>query len=605
MKLGKTLHRVLKISLPILLAVSPFFAVRIFAQGEAPPDSKPTASAAEPSEEVKACLGCHSKEADAGPAVNYAALQTSPHAAFECTMCHGSFTPEYPHTQAMRNDKAKCANCHDEPAKEWAGSVHARPDKVKGDHPTCATCHGGGDPHAVTIRGEWTRRQKVEVCSNCHRNKELMARYGPNTQAVEAYERSFHGKALIRFGNLKTAICWDCHRSHVVLMPTNADARTNPNHLKETCGQPDCHPGADQNFSVSGAGHMYLHIDKDPILRIVQLFFKVLVFGMASFLLMGVALDMRRSVFGDHPPKCGREVGLLVALGMLFMTAAIFQAVLELPAPMVSAGIGVGLLTLSLLLNKVRRQPKPATPPKQYKRLGLSLRIQHGLLALAFTILVVTGMPVREAQDSVMRDFYMFMGGMDVVRVVHRVGAVMMIGVFGFHILELIWKWSKAGFTLRSWTMLPTKKDVKDFVDVSKYYIGKAPEEPKYGRFQFREKLDYFAEYWGVPLMIFSGLVLWFPVQIGNHLPPLAISIAYIAHSWEAVLAFLAILTWHMYNTHFSPHHFPMNPAWWTGTLSEDAMRREHPLELEEMQAKEQPVPEPEPPAEPETPATE
>jgi len=54
---------------------------------------------------------------------------------------------------------------------------------------------------------------------------------------------------------------------------------------------------------------------------------------------------------------------------------------------------------------------------------------------------------------------------------------------------------------------------------------------------------------------------------------------AYIAHSDEALLAFLAILMWHLYNTHFDPDHFPMSSVWLTGTLTEAEMEREHPLE--------------------------
>jgi cytochrome b subunit of formate dehydrogenase len=117
------------------------------------------------------------------------------------------------------------------------------------------------------------------------------------------------------------------------------------------------------------------------------------------------------------------------------------------------------------------------------------------------------------------------------------------------------------------------------------YYLGLWKEAPKYARFQFKEKFDYFAVYWGMPIMVFSGLVLWFPVYYGNLLPEAGISAAYIAHSDEAILAFLAILTWHLYNAHFNPDSFPMAKTFYTGLKTESEMRHEHPLELAHIEA--------------------
>jgi formate dehydrogenase subunit gamma len=66
-------------------------------------------------------------------------------------------------------------------------------------------------------------------------------------------------------------------------------------------------------------------------------------------------------------------------------------------------------------------------------------------------------------------------------------------------------------------------------------------------------------------------------------LPDLAIPIAYIAHSDEAILAISAILVWHFYNVHYSPEKFPMSWVWLTGRISEHDIQREHPLEYERL----------------------
>jgi len=48
-------------------------------------------------------------------------------------------------------------------------------------------------------------------------------------------------------------------------------------------------------------------------------------------------------------------------------------------------------------------------------------------------------------------------------------------------------------------------------------------------------------------------------------------------HYYEAWLATLAILIWHMYSTIFSPNVYPMNPSWLTGKMPIDWLKHEHP----------------------------
>jgi len=49
-----------------------------------------------------------------------------------------------------------------------------------------------------------------------------------------------------------------------------------------------------------------------------------------------------------------------------------------------------------------------------------------------------------------------------------------------------------------------------------------------------------------------------------------------VIHYYEAWLAFLAILIWHMYATVFSPRVYPMNPSWLTGNMPERQYASEH-----------------------------
>lgn len=56
-----------------------------------------------------------------------------------------------------------------------------------------------------------------------------------------------------------------------------------------------------------------------------------------------------------------------------------------------------------------------------------------------------------------------------------------------------------------------------------------------------------------------------------------------IVHGFEAILAFLAIIIWHMYNVHLNPEVFPMSKVWINGKLSKNEMMEHHPLEYEEI----------------------
>ena len=91
-----------------------------------------------------------------------------------------------------------------------------------------------------------------------------------------------------------------------------------------------------------------------------------------------------------------------------------------------------------------------------------------------------------------------------------------------------------------------------------KWFVGKGPR-PNYGRWTYWEKFDYLAVFWGVAIIGFSGLVLWFPVFFTKFFPGWVINVSQIIHSDEALLAVGFIFTVHFFNTHFRPEAFPMD----------------------------------------------
>jgi formate dehydrogenase subunit gamma len=221
---------------------------------------------------------------------------------------------------------------------------------------------------------------------------------------------------------------------------------------------------------------------------------------------------------------------------------------------------------------------------RSFQRLTLFQRVQHFVLLVTFVVLAATGLPLRFPDAAALRYVYALLGGLTVARTIHRIAAVTMIGDGLMHLVYLAVLLIKHKFRVReAWPMIPTLKDARDWWETSLYYFGLRDSLPGYDRFNFREKFDYFAVFWGLPVMMVSGLILWFPVILGNVLPDIAIPMAYIAHSDEAILAISAIVVWHFYNVHYNPDKFPMSWVWLTGRISEVEIRQEHPLEYERL----------------------
>jgi cytochrome b subunit of formate dehydrogenase len=166
---------------------------------------------------------------------------------------------------------------------------------------------------------------------------------------------------------------------------------------------------------------------------------------------------------------------------------------------------------------------------------------------------------------------------------VHRFGAGMLIYFMVHHLFYTVFsRQGRRDFVL----LIPTPKDARDAAQNIRHFLGKSPDKPRFGRFSYIEKFDYWAVYWGCVIMIGSGLFLWFEGIVLKYFPKYVLDVAHEMHSDEAMLATLAIVIWHFYNVHFNPDRFPGTLLWWHGQISEHEMKEEHPLEYDEIMAK-------------------
>ena len=219
-----------------------------------------------------------------------------------------------------------------------------------------------------------------------------------------------------------------------------------------------------------------------------------------------------------------------------------------------------------------------ATTGEVFVRLSLELRLQHALMALSVILLVVTGLPLKFHESAWAKPIIAFFGGPDFSPIFHRIAATGLI-IAGLWHLVFIVATREGRRTLVQ--LIPMPQDAKDAWQQIKYYLGRTGERPRYDRFSYVEKFDYWAVYWGMVIMIGSGTMLWFTEFFLRHVPKWVTDIAKEAHSDEALLATLAIVIWHFYNVHLNPHKFPMNKTFITGKITEREMIEEHPLEYE------------------------
>ena len=230
-----------------------------------------------------------------------------------------------------------------------------------------------------------------------------------------------------------------------------------------------------------------------------------------------------------------------------------------------------------------RREKHPDEGGEKFLRFNRNFRFQHMVMFTSVIILIITGMPIKFPHFIFSRFIISFWGGIQNSTIIHRIGAGMLIYFMVHHLLYTIL--SKDG-RRDFWLLIPTPKDAKDIVLNIRNFLGKTAEKPKFGRFSYIEKFDYWAVYWGCIIMIGSGLCLWFETTVLKFAPKYMLDVAHEMHSDEAMLATLAIVIWHFYNVHFNPDRFPGTLLWWHGQLSEHEMKDEHVLEYEEIMAK-------------------
>jgi formate dehydrogenase gamma subunit len=207
-------------------------------------------------------------------------------------------------------------------------------------------------------------------------------------------------------------------------------------------------------------------------------------------------------------------------------------------------------------------------------------RIEHLLVMLLFVALAVTGFPQKYFETGWARPVVEGLGGIERARWIHRAAGLAFAALAAFHLLSVVFLAATRRAPL---LMVPTRRDFRDVLTTLRYNLRQSEERARFDRFDYREKFEYWGLIVGAVVMSATGLMLLVPIFLARFLSGELIPVAKMAHSNEGLLAFLVVVTWHVYNAHLAPSVFPFNRAIFTGRISRERLREHHPLEYERL----------------------
>jgi len=508
--------------------------------------------------EVETCLACHLDSPEVQQRMTHtasfvASYEWSVHGraaaagnleAAICSDCHGAHDAMKATNPNALINKFKiaetCGKCHTDEFHSFQESIHGQAlTEGVGDAPTCTTCHSEHDilrtadsrsPVAVINVSQ-------QVCVPCHESFKLSEKYGFPSDRTASFSNSYHGLAG-RGGSAEAANCASCHGIHDIFPSTDPRSSVNPANLEKTCGM--CHPGANANFTRGS-----VHVIRTPE--------------------------------GDR---------LLYWIGFVYIGLIV---------------VTIGGMSLHNILDWIRktqlhyrehlRPSRPAIGEERrtglYVRMTLNERIQHGFLASSFILLVLTGFMLKFPDAWWVTSLRSLVGErlFELRGLLHRIAAVVMVADSFYHVYYVAFTKRGRKFVTDIWFR---KSDFRDMIQMLRFNLGRTSQRPRFDRFNYIEKSEYWALIWGTIVMSVTGVVLWFENHFMAEYSKIFVDVNETIHYYEAWLAFLAIVVWHFYYVIFNPDVYPMNFTWLTGKMSERDMEHEHPLELERLRAEEE-----------------
>lgn len=538
------------------------------------------------------CAGCHAEAQQAYEHSVHARMTGGGKPAATCVDCHGNVhevrgagDPKSPISHA--SVPATCGRCHGQRFLMQSNGESAQPfysyqDSVHGhavangseSAAVCTDCHGSHE--ILPANNSQSPISKFNVpgtCGKCH------------TEIANTFNASIHGQAIAR-GNALAPVCTDCHGIHTIKSPHNPNAPVaEKNVSRDTCAP--CHEGVrlSQEFGVPG-NRVTSYFDSYHGLATEG---GSLVAANCSSC-HGVhdilpSSDPRSTINAAHLEatcgKCHRGVTAKFIQTKVHLQAGARGGDIDSIAVRWVRWIYTALILLVIgamfLHNAIIWRSKAVARRRAQNpfmtRMSVQQRWQHLILLTSFIVLVITGFALKFPDTWFAHTLGM---GEHLRGTIHRIAGVVLIVAGIYHIFYLAMLREGRKLLL---DLAPRPRDAFDAWATMLYYLGLIKEKPKFGRFNYAEKAEYWALVWGTALMGLTGVMMWAKVWVGNLLARWWVDVATAIHFYEAILATLAILVWHFYQVFLDPDVYPMNWAWWDGKMPVEQYRHEHELD--------------------------
>lgn len=546
----------------------------------------------DPTPRKPVCASCHSDQQTAyDHGVHAKAAAAGNTNVAKCQDCHGNvhaiLASGDPKSRVARaNIPQTCGACHGQkfvmasgglsaaPFSSYQESVHGKAVAAGSDAAAvCTDCHGGG--HDILRAGDpQSPINKFNVpatCAKCHDN------------VRQEYVQSTHGQAVAR-GNWQAPVCTDCHGIHTIKAPTDPNSAVAAVNVPNTCAS--CHGSVklSREFGIAG-GRVSSYLASYH--GMAQTVGSKTVANCASCHGVHNILPssdphstINRANLSKTCGQCHPGANLKFIASKVHYDGAqkadfgskLIATISRFYVLMIVTVIG-GMVFHNLIIFRKKLALHRKRQPRILFRMTPLQRAQHLTLLISFFTLVLTGFALKYP-DSWLANVFIN----EIFRsVVHRVAGVVLIAVSLFHLWYI--SANRDGRQLLA-DMLPDWKDVTDVRDAMRFYLGFSAQRPLFRRFSYAEKAEYWALVWGMFVMAGTGLMIWSKLLIAERVAGWWIDVAITIHWYEAVLATLAIVVWHIYAVIFDPDAYPMNWAWLDGRMSVEQYEHEHPLDL-------------------------
>lgn len=218
-------------------------------------------------------------------------------------------------------------------------------------------------------------------------------------------------------------------------------------------------------------------------------------------------------------------------------------------------------------------------PQTRIRRFSPLQRLFHLFLMLTFLTQASTGLARMFIETRWGKNLAGFFGGYETCRTIHVYVGIFMLCGFALHVVYVLSriKWREFPRSLFGPDSLMLQfKDLKEFLLHVGWFLN-FTRGPEFDRWGYWEKFDYWAVFWGIPVLGITGLLLAYPLSASQIMPGWMLNIAFWIHRIEAILAMCHVFIIHFFIGHLRRHNFPMDRAMFEGSVDLDAARHERP----------------------------